>query len=391
MESQSLGRSLALCLLRRGRSWPCCLSGVGSTLPWDCECDFYTRGDRLRSLVQGCMDCRRLRLQCRQPSRNRTLCEIRPIIVRHYSLSHLNDSIPITRSLSHWHACRLSGQKWPLFFNLVVLSALQIATAFVPMYSAFIGVRALFGIFMGGIWGLSAALTLKNMLAEARGLFFGLLQQSYALGYLIAAGVNLGAVPSTKVGYQIISFVGAGFTALIAIFALLIPESHIYHDNKHITNTKSRYAGVWKDLKFASHSFTGNGPLLRAPDHGLQLDEPRCPRCLPELHQSAKGTRKQRRQHRDYDRPVRRRGGRFHLQVLFTVPWPSAYDCIGVLLWTCRDSTLNSTLGFQRTSSRRVLPSRRIEWRVGRHACLAQRVHAAEISGLVSWYCLSAW
>ena len=149
----------------------------------------------------------------------------------------------------------IPGQKWPLFFNLVVLSALQIATAFAPTYSAFIGVRVLFGIFMGGIWRLSAAFTLESMPAEARGLFSGLLQQSYVLGYLIAAGVNLGAVPSTKVGYQIIFFIGAGFNGLIAIFALLIPESHIYRDNKHTTNTKSRYAGVWKDLKFASHLY----------------------------------------------------------------------------------------------------------------------------------------
>ncbi|KAI9875269.1 MAG: hypothetical protein M1830_008694 [Pleopsidium flavum] len=132
---------------------------------------------------------------------------------------------------------------------------LQVATAYAPTYGAFIGVRALFGIFMGGIWGLAAAISLENMPVEARGLFSGLLQQGYALGYLIAAAINLGAVSKTSVGHGIIFFVGAGFTALVAIAALFIPESPIYSDREQRASAKARYSFFWKDLKLAARMY----------------------------------------------------------------------------------------------------------------------------------------
>jgi len=145
------------------------------------------------------------------------------------------------------------GRKWPLVINLWILAVLQIATAYAPTYGAFIGVRTLFGIFMGGIWGPAAAISLENMPVEARGLFSGLLQQGYAFGYLIAAGINLGAVPKTSVGYQIIFFVGAGFTALVAIAALVIPESPIYREQR--ASAKARYPLFWKDFRLAARMY----------------------------------------------------------------------------------------------------------------------------------------
>jgi len=50
---------------------------------------------------------------------------------------------------------------------------------------------------MGGIWGLAAAISLKNMPFDARGLFPGILQQGYSIGYLIAAIINLAVVPKS--------------------------------------------------------------------------------------------------------------------------------------------------------------------------------------------------
>jgi SHS family lactate transporter-like MFS transporter len=58
----------------------------------------------------------------------------------------------------------LYGRKWPMIINLVIIAALQLATAFCGTFSEFLGVRALFGIGMGGIWGLAASMGLESML-----------------------------------------------------------------------------------------------------------------------------------------------------------------------------------------------------------------------------------
>lgn len=68
-----------------------------------------------------------------------------------------------------------------LVINLIIVAILELGTGFVQTYSAFLAVRSLFGIGMGGIWGLAAANALENMPVEPRGLFSGLLQEGYAV------------------------------------------------------------------------------------------------------------------------------------------------------------------------------------------------------------------
>ena len=67
------------------------------------------------------------------------------------------------------------GRKWPLAVDLLILAILHVGTAYYGNFSAFIAVRAIFGIAMGGVWGLSAAISLENMHVDARGLFSGIL------------------------------------------------------------------------------------------------------------------------------------------------------------------------------------------------------------------------
>lgn len=151
------------------------------------------------------------------------------------------------------------GRKWPLSADLWILVGLQVATAYAGGFSSFIAVRAIFGIAMGGVWGLSAAMSMENMPVEARGLFSGLLQQGYALGYLIAAVINITVVPYTSEGYRAIFFFGAGFTGLIALLVMFIPESHIFSnadsENAAAPSFRYRAAGVWRDLKLASRLY----------------------------------------------------------------------------------------------------------------------------------------
>ncbi|KAJ3206914.1 hypothetical protein HDU82_004230 [Entophlyctis luteolus] len=126
----------------------------------------------------------------------------------------------------------LYGRKWPLCINLVLISAFQIGTGFCQSLPLFYGLRSLFGVTMGGVWGLSAALALENSPKEPRGLFSGILQQGYAVGYLIAAIINLFLVPNVSVGWRSLFFFGAAFSFLMAVVVAICPESPLFRDNK---------------------------------------------------------------------------------------------------------------------------------------------------------------
>lgn len=116
------------------------------------------------------------------------------------------------------------GRRWPLTANLVLIAILALATAFVQTFQQFLAVRALFGIMMGGIYGMATATALENMPAEARGLFSGLLQQGYAVGYLLAAGLNLSLVAKTD-NWRSIFYFGSGLSLAVAILRAVCPES----------------------------------------------------------------------------------------------------------------------------------------------------------------------
>lgn len=119
------------------------------------------------------------------------------------------------------------GRKWTLFVNLLMIAALELGSGFVQTYSAFLGVRSIFGIVMGGIWGTSAAIALENVPPHARGLMSGMMQQGYAVGYLLAASVNF-ITPHSKYGWRCVYFFGAGFSLLAALLRLVVPESKQY-------------------------------------------------------------------------------------------------------------------------------------------------------------------
>ena len=83
------------------------------------------------------------------------------------------------------------GRKWPLVINLLIIAVLSLGTGFTDNFGSFLGIRCLFGIGMGGIWGLSTANALENMPPAPRGLFSGILQQGYAVGYLPVSYTHL--------------------------------------------------------------------------------------------------------------------------------------------------------------------------------------------------------
>ncbi len=79
------------------------------------------------------------------------------------------------------------GRRPTLMIDIIAFSVLELLSAFAPSLKFFLITRALFGIAMGGEWGVGAALAFETLPAEGRGFFSGLLQEGYAVGYLIAA------------------------------------------------------------------------------------------------------------------------------------------------------------------------------------------------------------
>ena len=79
------------------------------------------------------------------------------------------------------------GRRPVLMADVAIYSVLGFATAFSPNLIAFLIIRALFGVAMGGEWGIGASLTMETVKPEARGLVSGLLQSGYPTGYLLAS------------------------------------------------------------------------------------------------------------------------------------------------------------------------------------------------------------
>ena len=115
---------------------------------------------------------------------------------------------PVGALLFGWLAERY-GRRPTLMINIVCFSVFELASAFAPSFTSFLLLRALFGIAMGGEWGVGAALALETLPPTNRGFFAGLLQEGYAAGNLLAAAAY---------GLVAISYHGHGFASWRLLF-----------------------------------------------------------------------------------------------------------------------------------------------------------------------------
>ena len=129
-----------------------------------------------------------------------------------------------------WIADRY-GRRTPLMIDVALYSVIELATAFSPNLTVFIILRTLYGIAMGGEWGLGAALAMEALPAQKRGLFSGILQEGYALGYLIAAAVL--AVLYVHIGWRGMMIVGVLPALLIFFIRASVPESPAFLAGTH--------------------------------------------------------------------------------------------------------------------------------------------------------------
>jgi len=122
------------------------------------------------------------------------------------------------------------GRRIPLMADIIFYSLMELLTAFAPNFTVFLILRALFGIGMGGEWGLGASLAMESLPTQARGLFSGILQQGYAFGYLLAALVYWIIFPFF--GWRGLFVAGALPAILVIYIRAHVPESPVWERHR---------------------------------------------------------------------------------------------------------------------------------------------------------------
>ena len=122
------------------------------------------------------------------------------------------------------------GRRKPLMANVIYFSLIELLCGFSPNYTFFLVMRALFGIGMGGEWGVGASLTMEAAPVRWRGILSGILQSGYSIGYLLAALAARFLLPAW--GWRPMFWIGA-LPALLALYVRMkVPESEAWKQNR---------------------------------------------------------------------------------------------------------------------------------------------------------------
>jgi len=138
------------------------------------------------------------------------------------------------------------GRRIPLMIDLVFYSVVEVLSGLAPNYATFMVLRALFGIGMGGEWGVGASLAMEKVPPRLRGVLSGLLQEGYALGNLLGAACYLFVFP--RWGWRPLFFIG-GVPALLALYVRIhVKESEVWKKTRHESwgNLGRGIASHWK-------------------------------------------------------------------------------------------------------------------------------------------------
>src|SRR5262249_8244065 len=125
------------------------------------------------------------------------------------------------------------GRRKPLMANVIFFYLLELLCGFAPNFIVFVILRALYGIGMGGEWGVGASLAMESSPNRWRGVLSGVLQSGYSIGYLLAALAARFVLPAW--GWRAMFWVG-GIPALLAFYIRLhVPESQAWKQHREET------------------------------------------------------------------------------------------------------------------------------------------------------------
>ncbi|OMC49122.1 MFS transporter [Mycobacterium sp. IS-1264] len=135
------------------------------------------------------------------------------------------------------------GRRLPLMVDVMFYSVVGFLCAFAPNFTVLVILRVLYGIGMGGEWGLGAALAMEKVPVERRGFFSGLLQEGYAFGYLLASVASLVVMNWLGLSWRWL-FALSIIPALISlIIRYRVEESEVWEaaqDRMRLTSTRIR-------------------------------------------------------------------------------------------------------------------------------------------------------
>ena len=135
------------------------------------------------------------------------------------------------------------GRRPVLMLDVVLFSVFELATAFSMSLTMLLVLRFLFGVAMGGEWGIGASLAMESIPAKSRGLVSGLLQSGYPCGFFLAALANWLLVDA--IGWRGLFVVGTLPAVLVLYIRRKVPESPVWQAGRH----ERAHADVWQAMR----------------------------------------------------------------------------------------------------------------------------------------------
>jgi SHS family lactate transporter-like MFS transporter len=177
------------------------------------------------------------------------------------------------------------GRRTPLMLDVLFYSIVEFLTGFSPNLTALLVLRTLYGIGMGGEWGLGASLAMEKVPSSKRGFFSGLLQQGYAFGYLLAALAFY--VVGKNLGWRWMFFLGSVPALLVLYIRYRVGESEVWetvarqHRNTSIAQVFFNRSVLLRfgflillmtAFNFMSHGTQDLYPTFLTQQHGASAD-----------------------------------------------------------------------------------------------------------------------
>ena len=169
------------------------------------------------------------------------------------------------------------GRRPTLMVDVLLYSVIEFASGFAPSLTVLLVLRAIFGIAMGGEWGVGASLTMESIPPHARGFVSGLLQSGYPTGYFLASIVY--GLLFQYIGWRGMFMVGVIPALLVFYIRRSVPESPSWKPATDRSNTLAIVQSHWRlgiyavllmtAFNFFSHGTQDLYPTFLQVQHGL--------------------------------------------------------------------------------------------------------------------------